>query len=84
MKHLMIEDLAMTEELGRKVMAAVRGGIVLSDPIDPGMTPPAGRSPNFPVPAVPFDWSHIRIDELLGLKPVFPIARVTLPHDMAA
>jgi hypothetical protein len=74
-KDLMIRDLTMTEELDRKAMAGVRGGIAVGEPA-PGC---------FPVPSAPFDWRNIRIGELLGLKPEFPIARnVPLPQYVPA
>jgi hypothetical protein len=69
-KHLMIRDLAMTQELGCKAMAGLRGGIALLEP-----------APVPAVPLVPFDWRHIRIDELLGLKPTIPLAQITLPQN---
>ena len=65
MKHLMIRDLAMTRELGCKAMAGVRGGIAFLE--------------SAPVPAVPFDWRDIRIDQLLGLKPV-PLIAWNVPN----
>ena len=71
MNHLLIRDLAMTQELGCKARAGLRGGIALLEP-----------APVPAVPLVPFDWRHIRIDELLGLKPVFPIGHITLPQNV--
>ncbi|MFN0304095.1 MAG: hypothetical protein ACKVQU_27495 [Burkholderiales bacterium] len=62
MKFLLIKDLALTKELRREDLVAVRGGIVVGGCVTPAPT----------IPAVPFNADpRVMIDAIYALIPAY-------------